>query len=241
MPRGKKSKIKANGRNKRTDRFARFPHRLLKSPAFRSLSLVARALILELLLIDNGRNNGSLYLSIRDATDRLGMSDRKAIQRGFDELGQCGLVVCSKEAHFEVKAAEHSRARCWRLTWLPAGSRSETNEWEAYRPAPNTKSNTRSEKGMRALKRYYKQLTSHRLPVEETSTTDLSGPSLSNNAGAQSSTARSIKPGKPPNRVGADSATHAAVTITRTHGEWWRDRIYLRLPEVCDTITANER
>lgn len=112
MPRRKKSRINAAGRNDRTDRFARFPHRLLKSQAFRSLSLVARALTLELLLIDNGRNNGSLYLSIRDVIDRLGMSERKAIQRGFDELVECGFVVCSKEAHFENKAAEQSRARC---------------------------------------------------------------------------------------------------------------------------------
>ena len=241
MPRRKKSKINATGRNDRTDRFARFPHRLLKSQAFRRLSLVARALTLELLLIDNGRNNGSLYLSIRDATDRLGLSDRKAIQRGFDELVACGLVVCSKEAHFEIKAAEQSRARCWRLTWLPVGNRRETNEWEAYRPQPKTKANTRCEKAMRALKRYYKQYTSHRLPVQETSTIEQSSPSLSNSAGVESPTAKRQKPEKPPNCTVEDFATHAAVTITRTYGEWWRDRISLRVPEVCDAKIANER
>lgn len=241
MPRRKKAKINATGRNDRTDRFARFPHRLLKSQAFRSLSLVARALTLELIMIDNGRNNGSLHLSIRDATDRLGMSDMKAIQRGFNELVACGLVVCSKEAHFKIKAAEQSRARCWRLTWLPVGNRRATNEWQAYRPQPGTKANARCEKGMKALKRYYKQLTSHRLPVEESSTTEPSSLSSSKSAGEDSSTAKSKKPGKPPSCVGEDSSTHAAGTITRTYSEWWRDRIYPIFEEVREAKIANER
>ncbi len=65
MHRGR-NKPNATGRSM-TSRFARLDHRLLESAAYRALSPNARALLVELTRMDNGSNNGALWLSVRDA------------------------------------------------------------------------------------------------------------------------------------------------------------------------------
>lgn len=67
----KKNRPNATGRNP-TSRFVGLRHSLLSSNAYRSLSCAARALLVELVMLHNGENNGSLYLSVRDAAARLG-------------------------------------------------------------------------------------------------------------------------------------------------------------------------
>jgi hypothetical protein len=236
----KKSKVNATGRNPAADRFVRLPHRLLQSEAYRSLPQTARALLVELAMMENGRNNGSLFLSVRDAADRLGMSDQTSLGRAFEELVDRGLIRCTKEAHFEVKAAEVSRARCWRLTWLPANNRPATNEWEQFTPPPGSSGNKRSQRGLKALKRYKRQLTSDRLPVRETRAkgeVSLDGdapPALETN------TAIRKNGGNPTFPVAQVSKAHTAVTITRPRAEWWRQRTYLRLPDPYVVIAAND-
>ena len=191
-------------------------------------------------MLENGRNNGSLYLSVRDATDRVGLSDKRAVQNAFDELIDRGLIVCTKAAHFAIKAAEHSRARCWRLTWVPAENRAATNDWEAYEPPPKTKSQRRCERGMRALKRHKRQQTSHRLPVAESRTMNRYHPPPDTKPVQEARTANHRKRGNTPIRDVMDSTTHAAVTITRPSGEWWRARPYLRLPDQIQVALAND-
>ena len=53
-----------------TERFVSLPHWMLQSPAWRSLSPVARGVFIELAAIYNGSNNGRLALSARDAAER---------------------------------------------------------------------------------------------------------------------------------------------------------------------------
>lgn len=149
-------------------RFVRLGHDLLDQPAFRALSPTARALMIELAMLDNGRNNGSLYLSVRDAADRLGLVDINAVRNAFDELQAMGFIAITKDASFHVKAGEASRARCWRLTWIAyPGHSGATNEFAHIEPAPGTKARKRMEAGMRALKRYRKDRNSGRLPVRD--------------------------------------------------------------------------
>src|SRR3546814_10003039 len=88
------------------------------SAAYRSLTPNARALLVEMMAMENGQNNGSLWLSIRDAAARIGLVNKESVGKAFDELTAAGLIALTKEAHFSVKAAETSRARCWRLTFL---------------------------------------------------------------------------------------------------------------------------
>ena len=144
---------------------------ILRSPAYHALTTTARALLVEMASLDNGKNNGSLYLSVRDAAARLGMADLTSTTKAFAELLEFGFIEMTEEAHFHVKAADKSRARCWRLTWLPGpGRRGPSMEFLARQPEPGTKAHKRMERGMRALKVYHKALTSGRLPVLDSDT-----------------------------------------------------------------------
>lgn len=167
-----RANLNNKGRNP-TTRFARLDHRLLNSPAYRSLSTAARALLVELTMLENGVNNGSLYLGVRDAAGRLGMSDLTAVRSAFDELQQLGFVEMTEDATFHVKAADKSRARCWRLTWLAGpGRKGPTMDFVTRQPPPGTKAHKRMDRGMRALKTYRKARDAGNLPVLESSTLD---------------------------------------------------------------------
>lgn len=159
-------KVNATGRNDNgpTDRFARLPHIVLLSEAYRSLDLAARGLLTELVMIENGKNNGSLWLSVKDATDRLGLSDARPALRAFDDLQDRGLIAMTKEAHFSIKAAETSRARCWRITWI-AFEGPASNEWQSYQAPVKTKARKLADRGLRAMARFRKMLSSHKIPV----------------------------------------------------------------------------
>lgn len=77
-PRNRPRRPNHTGRSDKTARFSMMPHRVLRSAAYASLDLVSRSLLGELLMIFNGGNNGSLHLSARDATARLGVvADRR--------------------------------------------------------------------------------------------------------------------------------------------------------------------
>lgn len=243
MPPKKRSKANAKGRNDLKDRFVRLPHTLLKSAAYRSLSVAARALMVELIMLDTGDNNGSLYLSLRDAADRLGLSDHHSVSAAFHELINSGFVRCSKEAHFSVKAAEHSRARCWCLTWLaaPCLKRPATNEWQSYDPPAGSRQRKRAVRGQQALKRYYQALTSHRLPVVESPAQARLTSAAPPEPEVESTTEKARNGGKQPLFVEVVSIAHTAVTtIRRPSGEWWRSRTYLRLPDPPSRALAND-
>lgn len=161
-----RNKVNAKGRNENTTkRFAGIPHEILMSPAYRSLDPMARALLLEVVMMENGHNNGSIWLSVRDAIDRLGITDPRPALRSFEMLQVVGLIVMTKEAHFSIKAAETSRARCWRLTWRPFDGKPPSNEWRDYQPPAETSESKRADKGLRAMARYRKQLSSNKIPV----------------------------------------------------------------------------
>ena len=107
----------ATGRTDKTGQFVMLPHRVLKSAAYASLGLAARSLLQELVMIYTGTNNGSLWMSARDATARLGFSDFRPALRAFADLQDRGFVSMAKDAYFRIKASDTSRARCWRLSW----------------------------------------------------------------------------------------------------------------------------
>ena len=162
----RKSKVNATGRNEnRTERFALLPHRVLISDAYRSLDTVARSLLTEIVMIESGKNNGSLWLSVKDATDRLGLADARPAMRGFDDLQDRGFVRMTKEAHFSIKTADTSRARCWRLTWLAYDRKPASNDWERYVAPPQSKARKAADRGLKAMARFRKALSSERMPV----------------------------------------------------------------------------
>lgn len=164
------NRVNQTGRNQ-TTRFARLDHALLNSCAYRALTPTARALLVELAMLENGANNGSLYLSIRDAADRIGVADLTACRNAFDELQGLGFIEMTEDAYFHVKAAERSRARCWRLTWLAGpGRKGPSMSYATAQPEPGTKAHKRMERGMRALKSFRKARDSGRFPVWDSDT-----------------------------------------------------------------------
>jgi hypothetical protein len=74
----------AKGRST-TERYVGLPHWMLNSPAWRSLSPVARCVLIELLSIYNGANNGFIAMSARTAGERVGCVKDTAA-RAFREL-----------------------------------------------------------------------------------------------------------------------------------------------------------
>jgi hypothetical protein len=198
----------ATGRNP-YQRHIQLTHRLLESPAYRSLSPTARALLVELTMLYKGDNNGSLYLSVRHAAARLGLGSLKSAQDALDELQALSFIEMVQDAHFEVKAAEHSRARTWRLTWL-AGPGKRMPDLELYerQPRPQTRARQRMERGLRALKAFRKGKDNGRFPVSDSETLTAANPIPFIKPVSKSMTASTENCAFPANDRVSDSATH---------------------------------
>lgn len=204
----------ATGRSNKTARFTMLFHAMLMSNAFRACSPNARALLIELAMLENGENNGSLYMSVRDAAARMGVVDLVAASKAFDELQERGLIAMTKEAHFSVKASEHCRARCWRLTWLRCDKRAPTHDYleVGSEPAPGTRERKRMENGAKALKAYRKSRDADKMPVVDSET--MVGFEAKTQVGAvlNSDTPNTQNGGKAPNPVVRDSTTYSYAT-----------------------------
>ncbi len=187
--RRKRNKVNATGRNA-TTRFVRLDHRLLTSSAYRALTPTARCLLVEISMLYNGENNGSLYLSVRDATDRLGLSDMTSTTAAFNELQELGFIEMTNKAHFVVKSSDKSRARTWRLTWEAGpGQRAPSHGYDDWEPVPGTKAQTRMERGLGALKRYRRAWDRGKFAVLDSDTLDPFRPPPEGNAVLDSHTA----------------------------------------------------
>lgn len=237
-----KGKPNRKGRNDGpVGRFARLPHEVMLSAAYRSLTPNARALLVEMMAMENGQNNGSLWLSIRDAAARIGLVNKESVGKAFDELTAAGLIALTKEAHFSVKAAETSRARCWRLTflhWVGVGGR--TDEWRQFVPA-NKSAARRANMGLAADAAYRKALAQEKLPVLNLRTTRDARANIEAAAVHDLRTAKPDLDAKLPKSVGHDLRTHTAVTMGgRGETICWRvGKRLLVLPDVLPTLTPD--
>jgi hypothetical protein len=152
------AKGKSWGGHVQKTRHVRLEHSVLRTAAYRSLTPNARALLMEFAMLENGKNNGELFMSVRDAADRMGVGDPHTAGAALAELESAGFIALTKEAHFAVKAASGSRSRCWRLTWqsVPALSAAPTNDFTRWQPQ-NGKAHRRAVNGCAALDRYEKK------------------------------------------------------------------------------------
>jgi hypothetical protein len=99
------------GRSK-TGRFVLLPHYMLGSPAWRALSPVARAMLVEVLALYNGSNNGRIALSARVGGERVCCSKDTAA-RALAELQRAGFLELSIQGAFHRKTPHASE---WRVT-----------------------------------------------------------------------------------------------------------------------------
>jgi hypothetical protein len=93
--------------------FVQLHRYMMQTAAWRDLSPTARALYVELKARYNGKNNGALAFSARDAGDALGRGKSSA-SRFFVELEQHGFIVREKASTFNQKRLSIE----WRLTEL---------------------------------------------------------------------------------------------------------------------------
>lgn len=147
--------VDKNDRSKHTGRFVRLGHSLLSSPAYRAASPQARALLVELAMMDSGKNNGTMFMSVRDAADRMGALDINTARAAIDELTSLGFIEATAESYFAMMDGNGSRARQWRLTWLamPSKSKPPTHDYEHARPT-DPRAQKRMAKGRKALERW---------------------------------------------------------------------------------------
>jgi hypothetical protein len=213
MGRNRGNRPNKSGRNDGPrDPFTRLPHAVQTSGAFASLTPNARALLLEILSMHNGENNGSLWLSVIDAAHRMGMASKDSARAAFAELVGVGFLRMTKEAHWSVKASETSRARCWRVTFLHAAGTGVTDEWRTFVPATKAVQK-RMERGLRVRNAYYKAKAQEKLPVLDSGTIKAAALRFETLPVPESGTAKPRNDAKPPKSVGPESGPYVAMTM----------------------------
>ncbi len=95
-------------------------HDMQRTPAWHSIMISGSVrLLLEIWLRHNGRNNGQIPYSVREAVQYFECSPKKAV-RWFSELQELGFVVATKRGSFQQKTgAFAARATTWQLTMEP--------------------------------------------------------------------------------------------------------------------------
>lgn len=132
-----KSKVKADCRaDTRGGPWAGIPLCVINSAAYRSLSLHARAILVEITAAMNGYNNGEIVRSQRQLKDAIGCHNRKIIS-GLAELMEHGLIDVAAEAVWKER-----QAREYRLTFVTTRGRGATNDYLLWQPSKKSAGST---------------------------------------------------------------------------------------------------
>lgn len=224
MARGKGNRPNKSGRNDNPlDPFTRLPHKVQTSPAYAAMSPNGRVLLLEILSMYNGQNNGSLWLSVRDAAHRMGLASVDSARAAFDELDNVGFLRMTKDAHFSVKASDTSRARCWRVTFLHAPGTGMTDDWRSFEPSSKGQ-RLRMQRGLAVRSAYYKAKAQEKLPVLDSGTIKAASLRIKGAAVPDSGTAKPANDVKRPKSVVPDSCTYIAMTMgSGANALCWRE------------------
>jgi len=212
--RRRRARVDATGRN--PDAFGRDNAVLIirrsvwQSPRISALSVSGRALMVELLSMYNGSNNGRLFLSVKDATDRLGFSDWRAAAAAFAELETVGLITKTVEAYFDIRTGIHSRARAWRLNWI--GDDGERLAPEALTPMDEEGLDGRGRKRMQrrqnALKRYFKEHSKGKFAVVDSTTLEARMAEIDGEPAVETTTLKTLNGQNPPITQMVESTVH---------------------------------
>lgn len=99
---------------------------IMESQAWLHLSGPAVKVLLALAIRDNGKRNGAISFSCREAAEKSGFTDRTA-WRCLIELQEKGFIACTHKGGFNRKVLH---ASLWRYTWAP---------WPGGKPAAPTR------------------------------------------------------------------------------------------------------
>jgi hypothetical protein len=225
----RRHRIDATGRNPDAtgseDRTIILRRSLWHSPHIAAASGASRALVVELQSMFNGKNNGELFLSVRDAADRLGFTDLEAAQNAINELEALALVSVTIDGTFAMKAGETSKARAFRLNWIGTDGKCVAPEklppLDFSALTPRQKKRIASRGG--ALDRYLKEQQKRKIAVRETRT--LMADSVRETRTEAASTVRETRTlngengQNPPSHSVRDSLTHILHHIPVASGE----------------------
>ena len=115
------------GRSK--GRFILITHVILKSDAWKVCKPPAKAVYIQLLLRFNGKNNGYIPFSCREASEECNISKNTA-NRSFNELIRSGLIKCITKSNFDCRKKLASE---WAFTNLKINGLMPTNEWRDFK------------------------------------------------------------------------------------------------------------
>ncbi len=124
------SRTNRTGRTAGEARHVRLYHWMLNCTAWRSLSLPARCLLVEVWARYNGQNNGEIGFSVREAAKALGVGKNTAHQ-AFRELEGKGFLKARQRGSFHWKA---KLATTWQLTAEPCDDLPASKEFMSWRP-----------------------------------------------------------------------------------------------------------
>lgn len=148
MPKPKKPstrgrRVENNGRSQEDKRYVRFNAWMTKSAAFKALDPFEVRLLLELYALYNGRNNGYLFLSCREAADRCNMGKNKA-GKSFHRLIECGFIRrrSDEPENYNLREANH-----WILTEFDFGKVAASKDFIAWTPPEKLETRPSSKTG----------------------------------------------------------------------------------------------
>lgn len=107
-------------------------------------TMPATAKVLMDLLQMQWRNDRPIDFSVREAAKKICCSLPTAV-KAFKALQDRGFIVCVTESLFLSQGG--SKARSWRLTWMPFYDAKPTNDWEKWKAIkPSNKINSTVQK-----------------------------------------------------------------------------------------------
>jgi hypothetical protein len=122
----------------------------------------------------NGKNNGAIFLSVRDATARLGFVDFRPAMAAFEELQLLKLIRLEAAGSFNMKVGGVSKAPAWHLNIVDAHGQpaSEESLPEVDLNALPQAMQRRMARRQAVLKRYLKDYQDGKFPVVDSTTLD---------------------------------------------------------------------
>jgi len=94
-------------------------------------SMLPAAKVLMDLLQMQWRNDRPVAYGVREAGQKIGCKPETA-GKAFKVLQERGFIICETESLFNSRTG--SKAREWRLTWMPFDYRNPTHDWEKWKP-----------------------------------------------------------------------------------------------------------
>ena len=118
---------------RKNQRFVQLHFDLLDAPAWLAMGLAARCTYVALKRQFNGKNNGEVFLSHRDAAVGLSLA-RTTIARAFLELEYYGFIVMTSPGRLGLDGK--GRAPHWRLTEIDTADAPATMDFKSWDKTP---------------------------------------------------------------------------------------------------------